>query len=453
MSQVLGLLVVVLLVAASAYFVAMEFAFTAANRNRLLAARNAGDRRAALSLRVLERLSFCLSGAQLGITFAALLTGFVAEPVFAAVFEPVLGLIGVPEAGRGPVSLGLGFVVSTFALMVLGELAPKNLAIAIPETVARSLARSTLLFMRVGGPVIRLFDGAANALLARLGITPIQEAHGTATSEDLAQIIGSAGAAGQLTAEESGLLGRALDFGDLTAADVMVPRLQVVTLTEDATGADLQVLLRRTGHSRVPLVRGPQETVLGVLSVKALLDLPADRRATAPVSVLAAPVLRLPETAPLAEVVAQMRRARNPFAVAVDETGDDVGVLTLEDVVEELVGEVYDEYDRPSQAGPPTQDVLAGSMRLHEIAAQTGVRLPDGDYDTLAGLVLTRLARLAQVGDQIQVQSQLVRDGQPVAVSVELTVQTLHGRRAGDVRMSVQPDQPDTTSTATGDGR
>jgi len=236
-SQALGLLAAALLVLATAYFVMMEFSFTAASPNRLAEAADGGDRKAQASLRVLKRLSFCLSGAQLGITFAALLTGFVAEPVFAAVFEPALGLVGVPESSRGGVSLILGFLVSTFALMVLGELAPKNLAIAVPEQLARSLARSTLLFMRVGGPVIRLFDGAANALLKRIGITPIQESHGTVTAEDLTRIIDSAGSAGHLSPEETGLLGRALDFGDLSAGDVMVPRPRVVTLGEDARGA------------------------------------------------------------------------------------------------------------------------------------------------------------------------------------------------------------------------
>lgn len=223
MSQAIGLLVVATLVAASAYFVAVEFSFTAANRNRLLAAQSAGDRQAAAALKVLKRLSFCLSGAQIGITFAALLTGLVAEDVFAALLEPVLSLAEVPEGLRGPISLGFGFVISTFGLMVLGELAPQNLAIAIPETTARRLARSTLLFLRIGGPVIRLFDGSANRLLRLLGITPIQESHGTVTSEDLAQIIGSSGSAGHLTPEESGLLARALDFSELTAAAVMVP--------------------------------------------------------------------------------------------------------------------------------------------------------------------------------------------------------------------------------------
>lgn len=443
MSQALGLLVVVLLVGASAYFVAMEFSFTAANRNRLIAAEAGGDRRAGAALRVLKRLSFCLSGAQLGITFAALLTGFVAEPVFAALFEPGLSVLGVPDSARGGVSLTLGFVISTFALMVVGELAPKNLAIAVPEQTARALARSTLLFMRVGGPVIRLFDGAANRLLKRLGITPIQEAHGAVTSEDLARIIDSSASSGHLSVEETRLLGRALDFGELTAADVMVPRPRVVTLDEDADGAALRAVLRDSGHSRVPLTRGPQESVVGLVAVKDLLDLPPERRDSIALRELSAPaVLRMPETAPLVEVVRQMRHGRTPFAVAVDEHGSDVGVLTLEDVVEELVGEVRDEHDvdRPAAAGLHT---VPGRWHLHEVLRETGVRLPDGDYDTLAGLVLARLGRIPVVGDEVTVEAELERDGDggfPPRVTARLRVESLAGRAVGDVHLDAQAD-------------
>lgn len=442
MSQAIGLLVVVTLVAASAYFVAVEFSFTAANRNRLLAAQNAGDRKAGAALKVLKRLSFCLSGAQIGITFAALLTGFVAEDVFAALLEPLLSVAEVPEGRRGPIALGFGFVVSTFGLMVLGELAPQNLAIAIPEATARRLARSTLLFLRIGGPVIRLFDGSANRLLRLFGITPIQEVHGTVTSEDLAQIIGTSGTAGHLTPEESGLLARALDFGELTAADVMVPRPQVTTLPEDACGKQLRDILSSTGLSRVPLVREATETVVGVVSVKAFLSLPPEQRDDAPVGPLASEVLRLPDTAPLAQVVAQMRRGRTQFAVAVDETGADVGVLTLEDVVEELVGEVRDEYDNVEPPPPTDAAVVRGSLHLHEVARQTGVDLPDGDYDTVAGLVLAELGRLAQVGDEVTVAATRKRSDEDVSprLQVTLRVDSLEGRRVGDVHLAAVPE-------------
>ncbi len=442
MSQAIGLLVVVTLVAASAYFVAVEFSFTAANRNRLLAAQSAGDRKATAALKVLKRLSFCLSGAQIGITFAALLTGFVAQDVFAALLEPLLSLAEVPEGRRGAISLGFGFVISTFGLMVLGELAPQNLAIAIPEVTARRLARSTLLFLRLGGPVIRLFDGSANRLLRLFGITPIQEAHGTVTSEDLAQIIGTSGTAGHLTPEESGLLARALDFGELTAADVMVPRPQVTTLPEDACGKQLRDILSSTGLSRVPLVREATETVVGVVSVKAFLSLPPEQRDDAPVGPLASEVLRLPDTAPLAQVVAQMRRGRTQFAVAVDETGADVGVLTLEDVVEELVGEVRDEYDRVEPPPPADAAVVRGSLHLHEVARQTGVDLPDGDYDTVAGLVLAELGRLAQVGDEVTVAATRKRSDEDLSprLHVTLRVDSLDGRRVGDVHLAAVPE-------------
>ncbi len=442
MSQVLGLVVVALLVAVSAYFVAMEFSFTAASRNRLMADAAAGDRKAAMSLAVLKRLSFCLSGAQLGITFAALLTGFVAEPVFAALFEPALAAVGVPAGGTGPTSLVLGFVVATFALMVLGELAPKNLAIAIPEQVARSLARSTLVFMRAGGPVIRLFDGAANRLLRRLGITPIQEAHGSVTSEDLAQIITAAGTGGHLSAAETELLGRALAFGELSAADVMVARPQVVTIGEDALGSELRALLRTSGHSRVPLVSGAAGTVVGVVTVKALLGVPAGTRDLAAVASLATAVLRVPETAALAKVVAQMRHQRTPFAVAVDETGSDVGILTLEDIVEVLVGEIHDERDPPTVPHQGDVELVSGGLNLHDLARSTGLELPDGDYDTLAGLVLSRLGRLAKVGDEVTVNGSRGRPagGQNPHVVVTLRVDSLQGRRIGTVQVCVGRD-------------
>jgi CBS domain containing-hemolysin-like protein len=292
--------------------------------------------------------------------------------------------------------------------------------------------------MRVGGPVIRLFDGAANRLLRVLGITPIQEAHGTITSEDLAQIIGTSGSAGHLTPEESGLLARALDFSELTAADVMVPRPQVTTLPENACGSQLRDILLSTGHSRIPLVREATETVVGVVSVKAFLSLPPDKRDDAPIGPLASQVLRVPETAPLAQVVAQMRRGRTQFAVAVDETGADVGVLTLEDVVEELVGEVRDEYDNVEAPPPADAAVVSGSLHLHEVARQTGVDLPDGDYDTVAGLVLSELGRLAKVGDEVVVAATRRRSDQDSSprLTVTLRVDSLDGRRVGDVHLS-----------------
>ncbi|MBC7375764.1 MAG: HlyC/CorC family transporter [Frankiales bacterium] len=449
MTQFVGLLAVALLVAASAYFVLMEFSFTAANRNRLTAAELAGDAKAAAAVQVLRRLSFTLSGAQLGITVAALVTGFIARPVFAAVFEPALALARVAPDNRAAISLALGFIVATVALMVLGELAPKNLAIAIPETVARSLARSTLLFLRVGGPVIRLFDGAANRLLAVLGITPVQESHGVMNAEDLERVIASSGSSGHLTTEEAGLLGRALDFGHLTAADVMVPRPAVITIAETAGFVELRRVLSATGHSRLPVTRGPEERVVGLVSVKDLLSRPPAQRPSLTAADLSREVLRVPETAPLGDVVAQLRGARTQFSVVVDEFGSDAGILTLEDIVEELVGEVRDEHGPPQDhawnlaIGQSTQ--VPGGWRLHELARRLGVRLPDGDYDTLAGLTVAQLGRLPVVGDEVVVSAVLATAGaedRPGRPMVRLRVEAVDQGQVATV-LTVTPQLSD----------
>lgn len=446
MTEALGLIAVLLLVAASAYFVAMEFGFTAASRNRLAAAELEGDRRSGAAVAVLRRLSFTLSGAQLGITVAALVTGFIAEPVFAALLEPGLGLAGVPDSSLRAISLSMGFVISTVLLMVLGELAPKNLAIAIPETTARALGRSTLLFLKVFGPVIRLFDGSANRLLKLVGITPVQESHGVVTSEDLERIIESSGFSGHLSKEEAGLLGRALDFGTLTAADVMVPRPSVVTVEEHATFDQLRTALRATGHSRLPVTTGPAETVVGIVSAKDLLTVELDRRSVGSVDQLVRDVLRVPESAPLADVVAQLRRARTQFSVVVDEFGADVGILTLEDVVEELVGEVRDEYDvapEPVAVRIGDEVRLPGNWRLHEVNREAGIRLPDGDYDTLAGLVIAELGHLGEVGEQVVVPVTLERvaDGEdlPPRSVARLRIEEIDDHAITCVIVTVEP--------------
>ena len=450
MTEAFGLLAVLLLVAASAYFVAMEFGYTAASRNRLAADHLNGDRKSGAAVAVLTRLSFTLSGAQLGITVAALVTGFIAEPVFAALLEPGLSLAGVPDGSLRAVSLSLGFVISTVLLMVLGELAPKNLAIAIPEATARALGRSTLVFLKVAGPVIHLFDGSANRLLKWVGITPIQESHGVVTSEDLERIIASSGFSGHLTPEEAGLLGRALDFGTLSAADVMVPRPSVVTVAHDATGAELRRVLRETGHSRLPVTTGPAETVIGLVSAKDLLLLDPADRVSCSVGTMARDVLRVPETAPLADVVAQLRRARTQFAVVVDEFGADAGILTLEDVIEELVGEVRDEYDaQPDPVAVRIGDemILPGSWRLHEVAREVGIRLPEGDYDTLAGLVIAELGHLGAVGEQVVVPATLERvagdEDLPARSVARIRVDTVDEHAISTVGITVEPADED----------
>ncbi len=251
MTIALGLVGAVLLIAANGYFVAAEFAYVASRRTKFVEAADRGDRKSKRALQVHKRLSFMLSGAQLGITVTSLVLGFIAEPAIAGALRPVLEAIGVGESARVGIALVLAFVFATVAQMVFGELAPKNLAIAKPEPVARSLAGSTLVFMRVTSPLVKLFDGSANRLLRMLGIQPVEELHGSVSTDELDFIVDSSAESGQLTGSQASLLERAIDFGDLEASDAMVPWNRVVTIDADATAADLRDRMA-SHHSRFP---------------------------------------------------------------------------------------------------------------------------------------------------------------------------------------------------------
>ncbi|MFD0656978.1 hemolysin family protein [Thermocatellispora tengchongensis] len=272
MSIALGLLALLLLTAATGYFVAQEFAFVAADRGILREQAEAGDSSAARALKVTERLSFMLSGAQLGITVTALLVSFLAEPAVADAVRPWLTAWGLPSAAVTGVAVAIGVIVATAVQMVLGELAPKNLGIARPEPVAKFLAGSTLVYLAVAGPVIRLFDSSATRLLRRVGVEPVEEIEHGATPEELSRIIAESGASGELPPRLSDLLGRALEFGDHTAEDVMVPRPRVVLLRAEATVADLLDAMRVSGHSRYPVLG--DDGVTGVTGVRELLARP-----------------------------------------------------------------------------------------------------------------------------------------------------------------------------------
>lgn len=405
MLTALGLLGVVALIAANGYFVAVEFAFVAARRSRFLEQAEEGDRRSKRAIDVHKRLSFMLSGAQLGITVTTLLVGFIAEPAIASVIEPALIAVGVPESVTFGISLTLALILATMAQMVFGELAPKNLAIAKPEPVARSLASSMWLFMRLAGPVIRLFDGSANRLLRMIGVEPVEELRGAVSTEELDLIVDSSAESGHLTQSQAALLERAIDFGELEASDAMVPWNRVVTIDVDATAADLRDLMAST-HSRFPVVDADGQ-VQGVVHAKDLLGVSRSEYDSTLVSELLHEILAVPEAAGLNVVLSELRSRATEMAIVIDEYGGPAGVVTLEDVVEELVGDIEDEYD-PSAPGEHVEIEegvwsVAASSRPDEIERITGFDLPDGEYDTVAGLVLDRLERIPEVGDSFTV--------------------------------------------------
>lgn len=405
MIEALGLIGVAVLIAANGYFVAAEFAYVASRRQKFAEAAGEGDKKSARALLVHKRLSFMLSGAQLGITITSLVLGFIARPAIAGVMEGPLEALGVPESSSFGISLTVAFILATMLQMVFGELAPKNLAIAKPEPVARAVAGSTLIFMKVAGPLIRLFDGSANRLLRMVGIEPVEELHGGVSADELDLIVDSSAESGHLTPSQATLLERAIDFPELEASDAMVPWNHVVTVNGTDTAADLRDAA--TVHSRFPVVDA-DGLVQGVVHAKDLLGVARDSYDVTLVHTLMHEVIAVPEAAGLGVVLTQLRTHSTEMAMVIDEYGGPAGVITLEDVVEELVGEIEDEYDGPD-AGvdvevEPGVWTVAGTSRPDEIQRLTGLELPDGEYDTVAGLVLGELQRMAEVGDVVVVE-------------------------------------------------
>jgi CBS domain containing-hemolysin-like protein len=402
----IGVLAIVLLTAATGYFVAQEFAYVAVDRGRLQAMADDGDAAAARALQVTQRLSFVLSGAQVGITVTALLAGYVAEPYLGRGTADLLGLTGLSETASISIAVVFALLFATVVQMVLGELAPKNLAIAKPETLARALSRSTLLYLAVAGPLIRMFDATANRLLRAIGIEPIEEMPQGATFEDLDRIIANASSEGTLDARAARLLDHGLDFRVRTAAEAMRPRVDVTTIAANEPASRVVDLLD-TGHSRFPVIGDGVDDVIGVVSIADVVTLePADRPTTAVRDLATVPVV-LPEAARLPEVLDRLKNAHRQMAIVVDEYGGFAGIITLEDVSEELVGEIQDEDDLPEPVIESIGDgawSIPGRARVDEITEATGVRLPDDDmYDTVSGLILARLGHLPAAHEAIDV--------------------------------------------------
>ncbi|MFL6052718.1 MAG: hemolysin family protein [Actinoallomurus sp.] len=411
MSALAGVVAILALTAATGYFVAQEFAFIAADRAALGAQAEGGDKRARRALAVMGRLSFMLSGAQLGITVTALVVGFIAEPATSKLIVPGLQHAGLSAGEAEGVAVVAGFVLATVVQMVLGELLPKNLSLACAEPVAKALAPSTLAYLSVAGPVIRLFDAAAARLVRSFGVEPVEELHHGATLEELGDIIGESRRSGHLPPDLSDLLQRALTFRERTAAEVMVPRPDVVVVPRSTTVAELTDLVAHKGHTDYPVWGRDIDDIVGVVGVRELAALdpaeagriPAD---DPPVETVMRPALLVPDTLELQSVTARMREAGQEFAAVVDEYGGLAGILTFEDIAEELVGEIADEND--AMEADPTRGegvwVLNAATRIAQVRDLTGLALPaDAAYGSLSGLVMTRLHRLPRVGDRIDV--------------------------------------------------
>jgi CBS domain containing-hemolysin-like protein len=409
----LGWLAVAVLIAANALFVAAEFGLTSVDRAKLARLADAGDRRAKAVQCAIRELSFQLSGAQLGITVCSLLLGFVAEPVIAAALEAAFRALGLSHGAVDPVALVLALALATVAQMLFGELVPQNFALARPLSTARAIVPFQLGFTRLCRPVIRLFNNAANAVVRAVGVEPQEELRSARTPPELAYLATSSAEQGALPTRTAQLLRRALAFGDKTAADVMTPRVQVEALPRTDSAADLLAAARASGRSRFPVYGDSIDEIDGVVHVKHAYTVDPAERAHVPVAELMVDVVRVPTSLPCDPLLKTLRRGSLQLEIVVDEYGGTAGVVTLEDLVEELLGQIRDEHDtgEAAEAVALTDGSwsLAGGVHRDDAADLLGVHTPDGPYDTVAGLVLHQLGRIPEVGDRVEVAGWTLR--------------------------------------------
>jgi CBS domain containing-hemolysin-like protein len=442
------LLLSFLLIAACGAFVAAEFALVTVDRVAVDRAAAQGDRKARGVATALSSLSTQLSGAQVGITITNLAIGFLAEPSISALVDGPLEAVGVPSGVVPGIALVIGLLLGTVLTMLFGELVPKNLAIARPLATARATQGFQRGFTTAMAWPIRSLNRLANRILGLYGIQAQEELASARSPEELAALVKRSAQQGVLERPTALLLERTLAFGGKIAADILTPRVRVRFVAGNATAADVLALTRTTGLSRFPVVNDRDlDDVIGVVHVKQAAAVPLEQRETTAVADLMSTPVLVPSTLELDPLLALLREQGMQLAIVFDEFGGTDGVVTFEDVVEEIVGEISDEHDRLGRHVRRHRDgswSISGLLRPDEVRELTGVALPSGpDYDTVAGLVLERLGHLARVGETTTVQLDapttvdLDGDGLPDPQTVDLTVERVQGRRVDRIRLSV----------------
>ena len=401
MDVVLKLAVVGLLILIGAVFVAAEFALVAADRSVFEQGALAGNRGDARAASVLRRLSFHLGGTQLGVTVISLSLGFLADPAVASALDPLVE----PWAGGAShsVTVVVALVITTIVSMVIGELIPKAIAINRAQATARRLAPLINAYGIAFGPVIRLLNRAAAGTVRKMGIEPREELATARNLEELMIVIETAAVGGELDPTSRELLERSIRFGDKTAASALVSRVSVTALQAQSTVADLAAVAARTGYSRFPIYGEDLDEILGVVHAKRCFEVPYEARATTPVTSVMGDPFVIPETRDLDSLILEMGARGVHLAIVIDEYGGTAGIITIEDVLEEIVGEIGDEHDlrTPRMVHRVGGEFLvAANLHADEVREATGFEPPDGDYETLAGFVLERLGHIPAVGEQ-----------------------------------------------------
>ena len=424
----------ILLLLANGYFVAVEISLLAARRARIEERADEGDPRAAHALAALHELSITFSGAQLGITMASLGLGAVAEPAVSALFERAFDLAGLPPTTRGALAFAIGLGLVVLLHMVIGEMAPKNLALGRAEDVALRLARGFRMFVTVFRPLILALNWSANALVRIVGIEPVDDVGLVHTPQELLLALRESRRYGTVSPQDARVLTAALRLADIDAESAMTPRVDLVALPADAPPAEVVARASETGYTRFPVYGEDLDDIVGIVHVKDVLIRDEGELAGRTVTDLLRPIPAVPESRDLEHLLADMRTDRSHAVLVVDEFGGTAGMLTFEDLLEELVGEIEDEFDPAGglvRRTGPRRWVVAGTVRRDELRRLVGLELPAGEAETVSGHLTEVLGRLPRRGDVVDQDGWLLR------------VRSLAGRRAGEVEVTApEPVEP-----------
>lgn len=423
-------LVAVGLIVINGFFVAVEFAYTASRRHVLEEYAEGGNRFARYALASMAELPITFAGAQLGVAGASLALGSVLEPSIGHLLEDLLGSAGLPPGVSATIAVTTALIIAAFFHNVLGEMAPKNATITAPERVALIVAGPFKVFITVLRPVVAFLTWIALTLLRLFGVKSSHSVEVTHTAEDIASLVESVGATGVIDASSSKLLSAAVSFSETSVAEVMAPRPDLVAVSSRSTVSEVEQTMMATGHSRVPVYGESLDDVKGFVHVKDLLviDEPVRERPLPPELIREVPIV--PETMSIAPVMEMMRDSRTHVAIAIDEHGSTAGLITLEDIAEELVGEIRDEHDirqvmevRPAGRG---RYLVAGSCRPDRLD-EVNVRIDAGPYETIGGFIMTELGRIPRHGDIVE------------GDNYRMTVRRMDRRRVREVQLEITP--------------
>jgi CBS domain containing-hemolysin-like protein len=431
-SILLRALAVVLLIAANAFFVASEFALVASRRSRIDAMVRKGDRKAKTVQAALQDLYRQLSAAQLGITLASILLGYVAEDTVAVLLRDWLS--GLPPAlaflSRAAAASVVAVLAISFLHVVIGEQAPKAWAITYPEATSRWIAAPLIFFSIITRPATNLLNSSANLLLRLLGIKSAPtELEGIHSPEEIVMLLKQSQKSGRIARGDVQLIEGVFEFTEKSARDVMTPRTQVVALEEDLTIREAAGRVAQAGRSRYPVVRESLDDITGVVHAKQVLA-GLQGRPDEPVRAIMREPLFVPGTREVEDVLADMKRLKTHLAVVLDEYGGTAGIVTMEDLLEEIVGQIYDEYDRAEPAPGASEGAvtLPGSMEIAQANERYKLGLSDEEYQTVGGFIFGTLGRLPHPGDRVPLKA------------ATLEVLEMDGRRVK--RLKVVPTPP-----------